>query len=76
MRWLTPPPHRTAYFSSARSPGVVLRVSRTFAFVPSSTSAQARVAVAIPESLQSRLSALRSPVSRSRVRVVTVRSFW
>ena len=28
-RWLTPPPIRTAYFSSARSPGVVFRVHRT-----------------------------------------------
>ena len=28
-RWLVPPPARTAYFSSARSVGVVLRVSRT-----------------------------------------------
>ena len=28
-RWLCPPPARTAAFSSARSPGVVLRVSRT-----------------------------------------------
>ncbi len=27
-RWLRPPPQRTAYFSSARRPGVVLRVSR------------------------------------------------
>ena len=27
-RWLVPPPARTAYFSSARSVGVVLRVSR------------------------------------------------
>ena len=36
IRWLTPPPHRTAYFSSARSPGVVLRVSRTAAPVPCS----------------------------------------
>ena len=26
-RWQKPPPHRTAYFSSTRSPGVVLRVS-------------------------------------------------
>ena len=31
IRWLTPPPQRTAYFSSARRPGVVLRVSRTAA---------------------------------------------
>ena len=37
--------------------------------MPSSTSAQARVAVAMPESRHSRLSALRSAVSRSRVRV-------
>ena len=29
MRWLAPPPQRTAYFSRARRPGVVLRVSRT-----------------------------------------------
>ena len=29
MRWLRPPPHRTAYLSSSRSPGMVLRVSRT-----------------------------------------------
>lgn len=76
MRWLTPPPQRTAYFSRARRPGVVLRVSLTLALVPSRTSAQARVAVAMPESRQSRLSAPRSPVSRSRVRVVTVSSFW
>lgn len=76
IRWLTPPPQRTAYFSMARRPGVVLRVSRTLAPVPSSTSAQARVAVAMPESRHSRLSAPRSPVSRSRVRVVTVSSFW
>ena len=27
MRWLRPPPQRTAHFSSARQPGVVLRVS-------------------------------------------------
>ena len=26
-RWFQPPPHRTAYFSSRRQPGVVLRVS-------------------------------------------------
>ncbi|GIW74871.1 MAG: hypothetical protein KatS3mg103_1393 [Phycisphaerales bacterium] len=29
MRWFVPPPHRTAYFSSCRRPGVVLRVSTT-----------------------------------------------
>ena len=30
-RWFVPPPQRTAYFSSARRPGVVLRVSRIVA---------------------------------------------
>lgn len=74
MRWLTPPPQRTAYFSRARRPAVVLRVSRTLAFVPSRASAHARVAVAMPERRHRRLSALRSPVSRSRVRAVTLRS--
>ena len=32
MRWLVPPPAATAAFSSLRRPGVVLRVSRIFAF--------------------------------------------
>ena len=41
-RWLRPPPQRTAYFSSERSSGIVLRVSRTRAPVPSTASAQAR----------------------------------
>ena len=34
MRLLVPPPQRTAYFSRARSPGVVLRVSSTVRPVP------------------------------------------
>ncbi len=37
-RWLRPPPAATACFSSARRPGVVLRVSRTAAPVPSTAS--------------------------------------
>ena len=44
IRWLTPPPHRTAYFSSARNPGSVLRVSRICAPVPATASTQVRVA--------------------------------
>ena len=43
IRWLTPPPQRTAYFSSARRPGSVLRVSRIRAPVPATASTQARV---------------------------------
>jgi hypothetical protein len=65
-RWFIPPPHRTAYFSSSRSPGRVLRVSRMTAPVPSTASTQRRVAVATPERWQSRLSAVRSAVSRPR----------
>ena len=33
-RWLKPPPQRTAYFSSARRPGVVLRVQQMRNLVP------------------------------------------
>ena len=44
-RWLTPPPARTAAFSSARSPGMVLRVSqmRTPPRSPATASTNARV---------------------------------
>ena len=41
-RWLWAPPALTAAFSSARSPGVVLRVSSTFAGVPSSSAHRPR----------------------------------
>src|SRR3954463_15714354 len=66
MRLLVPPPQRTAYFSSGRSPGVVLRVSRTRAFVPSIASTQARVCVAMPLARPAMVSALRSAASRAR----------
>ena len=67
IRWLRPPPQRTAYFCRARQPGSVLRVSRTRAPVPSSASTQAAVAVATPERWQAKLRAVRSAVSRPRV---------
>ena len=38
MRWLLPPPQRTAYFCARRRPGIVLRVSRIFARVPRTAS--------------------------------------
>ena len=41
-RWFVPPPARTAAFSSARRPGVVLRVSRIRAPVPSTARTYAR----------------------------------
>ena len=67
-RWFRPPPQRTAYFSSARRPGVVLRVSRISAPVPSTASTKRRVSVAIPDRRPRRLSAVRSPVRTARVR--------
>ncbi len=38
VRWFQPPPHRTAYFSKVRQPGVVFRVSKTRALVPATAS--------------------------------------
>ena len=46
--WLAPPPATTAYFCSARRPGIVLRVSQTFAFVCAMASAMVAVPVATP----------------------------
>ncbi len=48
-RWLKPPPQRTAYFSSARSPGVVFRVQQIRALVPASGGRKPRSAVATPQ---------------------------
>ncbi len=42
MRWFVPPPAATAAFSISRSPGVVLRVSRIRAVVPSTASTNRR----------------------------------
>lgn len=66
MRWFIPPPQRTAYFSSSRSPGVVLRVSRTAAPVPATASAHARAEVAIPDRWVRKFSMVRSAPSISR----------
>jgi hypothetical protein len=38
IRWLLPPPQRTAYFWARRRPGKVLRVSSTVAPVPAMAS--------------------------------------
>ena len=46
-----PPPMRTAYFSNVRSPGVVLRVSRTLQGKSFTASTYLRVSVAVPESV-------------------------
>src|SRR5215472_14332256 len=59
-RWLKPPPQRTAYFSSARKPGVVLRVQMMRALVCAIRATKAAVAVAMPERWPRKLSATRS----------------
>ena len=62
-RWLAPPPVRTAYFCSAREPGVVLRVSATRTFAPSEAATNACVSVATPDRCCRKFSAVRSPAS-------------
>jgi len=69
---LKPPPQRTAYFSSARSPGVVLRVQQMRVCVPATRRTNSCVAVATPERRPSRLSATRSAESTARAGPSTV----
>src|SRR6266851_5799329 len=71
-RFSTPPPIRTAYSSSARRPGVVLRVWVIRAPVPATASTARRVSVAIPESRCRKLRATRSPPSTARADARTV----
>ena len=54
---------RTAYFSSARAPGVVLRVSVMRSLAPSAAATKAWVRVAMPDSRCRKFSAVRSPAS-------------
>ena len=68
----SPPPHRTAYFSSTRNPGVVFRVSKSLAREPAGiASTNCLVRVATPQSRPSRLSAVRSRASTSRIGPLT-----
>ena len=55
-----PPPQRTAYFCNHRKPGMVLRVSHTFAFVPATASTYFAVIVEVAIAIPSRLSKTRS----------------
>src|SRR5256885_6501768 len=73
MRWLLPPPARTAYFSSCRQPGVVLRVSRILAPVPSIAATNCAVSDAIPDRRWRKLSATRSAESSARALPLTKR---
>ncbi len=66
----------TAYLSSARRPGVVLRVSAMLARVPATRSTRVRVAVAMPDSRPSRFSAVRSPVRIARARCAISPPRW
>jgi len=65
-RWLLAPPAATAAFSSARSPGVVLRVSSTLAPVPCTAFAARAAIVATPDRCARKFSAVRSPVNSAR----------
>ncbi len=65
MRWFVAPPIRTAYFSRARSVGVVLRVSR-IVIVPPLASTNCRASVAMPDRCCRMFSAVRSPESSAR----------
>src|SRR5215472_15168100 len=65
-RWLWPPPQRTAYLSSTRSPGTVLRVSRIWARVPCTASTNLRVKVAMPPRRCRTLRITRSQQSSTR----------
>ena len=62
----TPPPISTARFSSARRSGVVFRVSRILAPVPSTACTNRRVMVATPDMRCRKFSATRSPVRMPR----------
>ena len=74
-RWLAAPPARTAAFSSARRPGVVLRVSQTRIVGPAA-STKRRVRVATPERWHTKLRAVRSAVSTDASGPATVPSTW
>ena len=65
-RWLAPPPQRTAYRSSTRSPGVVLRVSVMRAPVPSTRATNSAVFVAMALIRWTRFRATRSASSTAR----------
>ena len=71
IRWFIPPPIFTACFSSMRIPGVVLRVSSTWVFVPFSFSTYLFVIVAIPLIRCIMFSIRRSVCSRERTLPVT-----
>src|SRR5436190_869343 len=60
--WFDAPPAATAAFSSARRPGVVLRVSRTPAPVPCTSRTARAASVATPERCPRKFSAVRSAV--------------
>ena len=66
MRWLWPPPQRTAYFCARRRPGMVLRVSSTRTAVPATAATWRAVVVAVAESSCRKLSAERSAVTSGR----------
>ncbi len=71
IRWFSPPPQRTAYFSSNRQPGSVFRVSRIDAFVPATAATYRAVRVATPLRCWRKFRAVRSKASSVRIRPAT-----
>ena len=73
---MLPPPARTAYFSTARRPGVVLRVHVTRVLWPLIAAATDAVTLAMPLRWHRKFSAVRSAVSipRAGPRIVAMTS--
>src|SRR5581483_5624316 len=76
MRWLVAPPMRVAYFSSTRSPGVVLRVSRISVLVPSTALTYFAVNEAMPLRCCRKLRATRSALSMARAGPKSRATIW
>lgn len=74
IRWLSPPPQRTAYFCATRSPGRVLRVSRMRAPVPATAATWRAVVVAVPDRVCRKFSEVRSALTRLRLRPCRIAS--
>ena len=67
MRWFSPPPQRTAYFCARRKPGQRLaRVEDARARAGDELRVACASAVAVPDSVCRKFSAVRSPVTMLR----------
>ena len=76
IRWLVPPPTRTAYFCASRRPGRVLRVSTMCVPVPATACTCSAVRLATALSSCKKLRAVRSAVSRARAGPSSSSTTW